>query len=109
MSDSIVCTIDGDVLRVTLNEAASGNAMTNEMSARLAEILEGAGDVARLVVLRAAGDVIEPPGARRIVQPANRIRPLRHSRTSAPRMQFAAINPAPLSNGIVAGRAGSSP
>ena len=56
MSDSIVCTIDGDVLRVTLNEAASGNAMTNEMSARLAEILEGAGDVARLVVLRAAGD-----------------------------------------------------
>jgi enoyl-CoA hydratase len=56
MSSAIVSQINGEVLQVTLNEADSGNAMTNDMAARLAEILEGAADCARIVVLRAEGE-----------------------------------------------------
>jgi enoyl-CoA hydratase len=56
MSNSILDRVDGDVLRITLNEPATGNAMSNDMAAHLATLLEGAADRARVVMLRAAGD-----------------------------------------------------
>lgn len=55
MSDAIKSRVEGDVLHITLNAPATGNAVSNEMAAELADCLEGASVRARLVVLRAAG------------------------------------------------------
>jgi len=56
MTSSILDRVDGDVLHITINEPASGNAMSDEMAAHLAGLLEGAAERARFVVLRGAGD-----------------------------------------------------
>lgn len=56
MTNSILERLDGDVLHITLNEPDSGNAMTNDMAAQLAELLEGAAERARFVIVRAQGD-----------------------------------------------------
>lgn len=56
MTQAILDRLDGDVLEIVLNAPETGNAMSNDMSGRLAELLEGAEHRARLVVVRAAGD-----------------------------------------------------
>jgi enoyl-CoA hydratase len=55
-NNSILDRMEGEILHITLNEPASGNAMSNDMAAHLATLLEGAAERARVVVLRAAGD-----------------------------------------------------
>jgi enoyl-CoA hydratase len=55
MTETILERMEGEALFITLNAPDVGNAMTNDMSARLADLLEGAADRARFVVLRAAG------------------------------------------------------
>jgi enoyl-CoA hydratase len=56
MTNSILDRLDGDILQIALNEPEAGNAMSNDMAAHLAALLEGAAERARFVVLRAAGD-----------------------------------------------------
>lgn len=56
MKSSILDTMDGDILRITLNEPQAGNAMSNDMAAHLTTLLREAAERARFVVLQAAGD-----------------------------------------------------
>jgi enoyl-CoA hydratase len=56
MSESILAKVEGDVLHIALADPANGNAVSNEMAAQLADLLEGAEHRARLVVLRALGN-----------------------------------------------------
>lgn len=56
MSDAIHSSIEAETLTITLAATETGNAMTNDMSSTLADLIEGAGERARVVVLRAAGN-----------------------------------------------------
>lgn len=51
----ILCQQDGRVLRITLNRPEHGNAATDDMARELKRLLDGAGSVAELVVLRGSG------------------------------------------------------
>ncbi|HEY7301407.1 MAG TPA: enoyl-CoA hydratase/isomerase family protein [Xanthobacteraceae bacterium] len=55
MSDFLI-EQQGGVLRVTINHPERGNAMSDEMAAELARLVEGAAKVASVMVLRAAGE-----------------------------------------------------
>jgi enoyl-CoA hydratase len=55
MSDFEIEQQDG-LLRVTINHPERGNAMTDEMAAELARILDGAAGTSAVVVLRGAGN-----------------------------------------------------
>jgi enoyl-CoA hydratase len=55
MADDILVDIDGPVLNILLNRPEFGNGVTDEMAARLSELLLGAAKTSRLVVLRGAG------------------------------------------------------
>ncbi len=54
MSD-LLCELDGDILRVTLNRPDHGNAATDDMAAEMTAALNTAHERARLVVLTGAG------------------------------------------------------
>lgn len=72
LSDTILTMADGPILRVTLNRPDSGNDMTDEMAAELTNIILGADENHRLVVLRGAGDDFctgRATGRARIVAP----------------------------------------
>ncbi len=55
MSDFLI-EESGGVLRVTTNHPERGNAMTDDMAAELARIIDGAAKSASVMVLRGAGD-----------------------------------------------------
>lgn len=55
MSDAILTKLDGQILTVTLNRPDVGNGVNDAMAVRLKEVLDGAADQARIVVLRGAG------------------------------------------------------
>jgi enoyl-CoA hydratase len=55
MSDDILAERDGPILRITLNRANEGNAMSDAMATELTRLLDGAAPTSRLVVLRGAG------------------------------------------------------
>lgn len=56
MSD-VLTSIDNDVLTITLNRPDDGNASTDHMAVELTEVMNGAHEKARMVVLTGAGDV----------------------------------------------------
>jgi enoyl-CoA hydratase len=55
MSDDILTKQDGPVLRITLNQPERGNAVTDEMVARLTGLINDAPKTSDIVVLRGAG------------------------------------------------------
>lgn len=55
MSQDILTEQDGPILRVTLNRPERGNAVSDEMTAELTGIIEGAAKTSQIVVLRGAG------------------------------------------------------
>ena len=55
MSDEILTRQDGPVLRITLNQPERGNAVTDDMVARLTGLINDAPKTSDLVVLRGAG------------------------------------------------------
>jgi len=55
MSDDILTKQDGPVLRITLNHPERGNAVTDEMVARLTGLINDAPKTSDIVVLRGAG------------------------------------------------------
>ena len=55
MSDDILTKQDGPILRITLNQPDRGNAVTDDMVARLTGLINDAAKTSDLVVLRGAG------------------------------------------------------
>ena len=55
MTQDFVTECDGTFLRITINHPEEGNAMSDDMAAELTELLGGAAERARCVILRGAG------------------------------------------------------
>jgi enoyl-CoA hydratase/carnithine racemase len=56
MTETILCTRDVDITRITLNRPDEGNRVTNDMAGALGEMIDAAGaDGAKMVVLRGNG------------------------------------------------------
>ena len=55
MAEDFLTECDGTFLRITINHPEEGNAMSDDMAAELAGLLDGAAKRARCVVLRGAG------------------------------------------------------
>lgn len=55
MNNDILVETVGPIVRITLNQPERGNAVSDEMAARLIESIESAAQTARLIVMRGAG------------------------------------------------------
>jgi len=55
MTDEILARQDGPILRITINQPARGNAVSNEMVAAMTKLVIGAEPDADLIVIRGAG------------------------------------------------------
>src|SRR5665213_4412006 len=55
MTDEILAKQDGPILRITINQPARGNTVSNEMVAEMTRLVAGAEPAADLIVIRGAG------------------------------------------------------